>query len=78
MAMGSLAVASTLDNLGTTASQRGDLTLAAEYYKRALEIREAKAPDSLVVAGTLNNLGNVLRKRGHMDLATEYFQRALK
>src|SRR5208337_199790 len=61
LAPDSLAVASSLHNLGNVAADQGDLK-AAEYYRQALVIRDRLAPESLDAAASLNNLGNLAWK----------------
>ena len=51
-APGSLAVASSFNDIGVVASDAGK---AEEYYRRALAIREETAPGSLGVAASLIN-----------------------
>jgi CHAT domain-containing protein/tetratricopeptide (TPR) repeat protein len=77
LAPDSLAVSSSLHNLGNVAADHADLKAAAEYYRRALDIREKLAPQSLDVAASLNNLGNVAVHHGDLKGAAEYYRRAL-
>jgi CHAT domain-containing protein/Tfp pilus assembly protein PilF len=77
LAPNSLQVASTLNNLGNVAADRGDLARAEQYYQQALAIYEKLAPNSLDVAGTLNNLGSVASDRGDLVHAEQLFQQAL-
>lgn len=67
-----------LNNLGLLASDHGDLDRAAEYYERALGIRQESAPGSLDVAVSLHNLGDLASKRSDLDQASEYYKRALE
>jgi len=77
LAPNSLQVATTLNNLGIVARNRGDLARAEQLYQQALAIFENLAPNSLDVAGTLNNLGNVAYARGDLARAEQLYQQAL-
>ncbi|MEJ7601245.1 MAG: serine/threonine-protein kinase [Kofleriaceae bacterium] len=52
-------IATVLTNLGNIATDEGDLTLAKNYYTRALVIRERTAvgADQLLLSNVINNLG---------------------
>ncbi len=73
----SLAVASSLNNLGIVAHDRGDLERAEGYLRRALALREALAPKSLLVASSLHNLGLVAHARYDLEQAEQHYRRAL-
>jgi CHAT domain-containing protein/tetratricopeptide (TPR) repeat protein len=75
---GSLDFARSLNDVGNTALERGDLGSAAIYHRRALAIRQKLAPRSLVLAETLNALGNLALERGELDAAKGYMDRSLR
>lgn len=72
-----LAMAAALNGLGIWAMYSGDLRKGAEYYRKALAIREKLAPGSLDVGMSLNNLGEIARKTGDLALAKQYYSQAL-
>jgi CHAT domain-containing protein/Tfp pilus assembly protein PilF len=78
LAPDSLAVASSLNNLGNVLDDLGDLSKAQEAHSEALAIRQKLAPDSLLLAASLNNLGSVLIHRGDGAKAEEYYRQALE
>jgi tetratricopeptide (TPR) repeat protein len=73
-------IATCYNNLGNIASDEGDLTRAADYYRRALAIREVavKAGDDPGnLADVLNNLGIVALQQHRLDEALDFQRRAL-
>ena len=72
-----LAMAAALNGLGIWAMSNGDLHKGAEYYRKALAMREKLAPGSLDVGMSLNNLGEIARKTGDLALARQYYSQAL-
>jgi len=72
-----LAMAAALNGLGISAMSSGDLHKGAEYYRKALAMREKLAPGSLDVGMSLNNLGEIARKTGDLALAKQYYSQAL-
>ena len=73
-------VALVLNHLGNIASDEGDLTLAIDYYKRSLAIREqavAAGDDPSSMASVLNNLGVAAFDQGRLDDALAWQKRAL-
>ncbi|HUS64516.1 MAG TPA: serine/threonine-protein kinase [Kofleriaceae bacterium] len=73
-------VALVLNHLGNIASDEGDLTLAIDYYKRSLAIREksvAAGDDPSSLASVLNNLGVAAFDQERLDEALAWQQRAL-
>jgi CHAT domain-containing protein/Tfp pilus assembly protein PilF len=78
LAPGSLDVATSLNNLGIVAQERGDLAKAEQYHRQALEIQEQLAPRSLAVTTSLNSLGIVAKERGELAKADQYHRRALE
>jgi CHAT domain-containing protein/Tfp pilus assembly protein PilF len=72
-----LAVATSLTNLGAVAFGRGDLAAAEESFRKALALRERLAPVSLEVASSLNSLGVVARNRGDLVAAEQFYMRSL-
>jgi CHAT domain-containing protein/Tfp pilus assembly protein PilF len=72
-----LAVAWTLQNLGTMAAQYSDLQGAETHLRQALAIHEELAPHSSMLAATLRSLGNVAQIRGDLTLANDLYRRAI-
>jgi tetratricopeptide (TPR) repeat protein len=71
-------VASTRNYLGMAVEQLGDYAGAADYFRRALAIKERIAgSDAAWIATTVNNLGRVQATRGELDEAEALHQRAL-
>ena len=70
-------VATTLTNLGYISFFRSEYAAAGDYYRRALAIRERRAPESLVLAGSLTDLGVVARLLSEFAEAEDYFRRGL-
>ena len=77
-ANGSLDLALRLRKAGDTALDLGDLASAEGDYRRALVIRQKRAPRSLLVADSLHALGNVALERGELTTARSDFERALQ
>ncbi len=73
----SLAVATTLNNLGILAAESGDLGLANDYNLQALQIRKRLAPQSLAVANSLYNLGRLAQDQENLERAHDYYLQAL-
>jgi len=74
-------IANCYNNLGNIASDEGDLTRAADYYRRALAIREKTVPagdDPGNLADVLNNLGLVALQQRRLDEAYDFQRRALE
>jgi tetratricopeptide (TPR) repeat protein len=65
--------ATTLNNIGATYLDQGDLFKAIEYFDRALKINESIAPNSPDTANSLNSLGFVYLNQGDLFRAIEYF-----
>ena len=64
--------------LAMVMASQGDLTRAAELYRRIVEIAESIGMgEDIRVAGTLNNLGAVALLFGQFEEAHDYFTRAL-
>lgn len=78
LATESLDSARTLNNLGNVSLDLGELSVAAEYHRKALAMKERLAPGTLSVAMSLNNLGLVSWKQGDPASARDYFLKALK
>jgi tetratricopeptide (TPR) repeat protein/predicted Ser/Thr protein kinase len=65
--------------LGSLATARGDSEHAAEYHRRALEIREAQlGANHQEVAISLTNIANALRAQGHHEASEEHARNALE
>ena len=62
-----------ITNLGKLYHEKGDLTKAAELYKRAIE-----TPDGGFFAGPYYNLGNLYRDTGRIDEAIEQYQKVIE
>lgn len=73
----SLEFASCLNLLGNIAWTRGDLGLAEQHYRQALDIKKPNAPNSRLLADSYNNLGLVAMNREKLDQAEKYHQKAL-
>ena len=74
---GSIVVSDSLDDLGTVALKRGELTRAREaLFRRALTIRGKVAPGSTRMGLSVNHLGQVYYREGHLAIAAEHFCRA--
>jgi eukaryotic-like serine/threonine-protein kinase len=72
-------IASSLNNLGLTVSDRGDATQAETLFRDALAIwRAAGAADVEHVAGGLNNLAAVLRKQGRLEESARLLEEAVE
>lgn len=71
------------NNLGDTAGAQGDLSKAAEYYEKGLEIslklsKKVNTAESLRdLSISYSRLGNIARDRGKLDEAVEYFRKYL-
>ena len=61
---GSLAVATTLNNIALLYKTLGRVPEAARYFERALAIQRVRAPESMQMARTVSNVGEVLLARG--------------
>ena len=74
-----LAVAASLDALGSDHRFEGDYDLAATYFRRALALREELlGPWHEEVSSSLNGLAIVERRRGRYDEAEAHYLRALE
>jgi CHAT domain-containing protein/Tfp pilus assembly protein PilF len=73
-----LAEAQVLNSSSVSERQWGRLDRAEELGRRALELRQAEAPESPAVADILNNLGNVAWARGDLDLAQTLHLRSME
>lgn len=68
--------ATTLDNLATAHSARGDLDIALDMHLDALKRREGLDPSDSNIAVTLTNVAGVYLDRGEPSLAFPYAERA--
>jgi tetratricopeptide (TPR) repeat protein len=65
------------NSMGDRLFDQGNLTSAAAYHHRALDIQEKLTPESLHVSNSLVSLAKVARAQGNRTLAVEYDRRAL-
>jgi CHAT domain-containing protein/Tfp pilus assembly protein PilF len=72
-----LNVATSLNNLGLIAWQRGDLAQAEDYQLKALAIREKLAPGGIQVAMSMDNLMLVALETGDLTKAEKFSRRGL-
>jgi CHAT domain-containing protein/tetratricopeptide (TPR) repeat protein len=73
-----LGTADDLSGMGDILRDQGKLSSAADYYQRALDIREKLAPESLHVSDSLVDLAKLTRAQRNRTLAMEYDRRALE
>jgi tetratricopeptide (TPR) repeat protein len=77
-APGSVALAITLDNLGSVCGRMGEFARAEQLHRAALEtFRATYGPFDGHVAATLTNLSNVYERQGEFDQVEAYRLRAL-
>jgi CHAT domain-containing protein/Tfp pilus assembly protein PilF len=70
-------VGSSLGNLASFATNRGDLASAEEYLRRDLEINAPLRSHTRDFGIALSALGDIARHRGDLTLAEDYWRRAL-
>ncbi len=66
-----------MNALGNLAWRHGDVDGAEAWMRKALEIREVKAPDSLDLAASYNNLGAAAWARKDLPAAEQWYRKAL-
>ncbi|PYP92265.1 MAG: hypothetical protein DMG65_04785 [Candidatus Angelobacter sp. Gp1-AA117] len=64
-------------NLAVLYQQRGDLTKAEDYYRRAVAKERTYLPGSQYLPQQLTNLGTLVRARGDLAAAEMYHEQAL-
>lgn len=71
-------LAGAYNGLARVYSEKNELNLALENYRKAYEIRQARLPpNSSEIAGSLHNIANILREKEDFESAIDYFQQAL-
>lgn len=76
-APGGVAVARSLNDLGSIALRQGDLNKAATYFDRSLSISRVLQPVSWAMAETLLRLGRVANNKEEFENAEKLYQQAL-
>ena len=71
-----IALAKTLNTLGSVQKAAGRLDDALSSYLRSLSIREQRLPSSPETANSLNNIGAVYLAQGKLVEAREYVDRS--
>lgn len=70
--------ATLLNQMGVLRFRLGEVDLAEDLYRQALEIQEAASePDNTALATTVNNLAALQLRRGHPEAAEPLYRRAL-
>jgi len=69
--------AAALNNTGFIYMNKGDFTLALDYYLKGLKIRE-ETGDKQGVAESLNNVGYIYENQGNIVKALNYYEKSLK
>ncbi len=72
-----MAVSSSLNQVGSVALLRGDLRKAEEYFGKSLTIGAKLAPKSMQMAWSLSSLGALHQSRGDLDQAEKLYLLAL-
>lgn len=73
----STGLSKTLNNLGSVYARIGGWQEAAEYYTRALRIKEKIGATPQSISMTYNNLGGVYNEIGNNESAIDYYKRAI-
>ena len=71
------ALADALNNIGLIYRNKGDISLALEYYQKSLKIRE-ETGDKKGLSTAFNNIGVIYKNQGNITKALEYFHKSLK
>jgi len=69
-------LAASINNIGITYDEHGDIPKAIFYYKKSMKIQE-ELGNTIGIAYSLNNLANVYTNQGDIPLALEYNHKAL-
>ncbi|HEX9943503.1 MAG TPA: CHAT domain-containing protein [Thermoanaerobaculia bacterium] len=77
LAPGGVAVAKSLNDLGSVAFHRGDLNTAEIYFKKSLSISALLQPVSPGMAAALFSLGKLAGRNGEFEKSQTLFQQAL-